>query len=112
MTSFCSPSENHSSSQGSSDENEVPSDTSQWSTELVEKLGIRKEKTDPDKILQKWRVCLLTESEVAAIDAIVDKTYFEELDFDSLEAVPFHINIPFKTWGIKFEPRTIRIFKT
>lgn len=62
----------HSSSHGSSDENEFPSNTSSWSIGLIDKFGIRKVMTNPFELIRtEWSLCNLTDAELARVDEIV-----------------------------------------
>ena len=52
----------HSSSHGSSDDNDLPSNTSSWSLNLIDKFGIRKVLTDPFELVRdEWSLCNLTD---------------------------------------------------
>ncbi|XP_061183906.1 uncharacterized protein LOC133192075 isoform X2 [Saccostrea echinata] len=89
----------HSSSQGSSDENEFPTSTSSWPISFIDKFGIRKVMKNPFEIVRTlWGLCILTDSEVFRIDEIVKVCNLQYIDCDSLEEIPYYDSTPYEEW--------------
>ena len=107
LDSATSASSYHSSSQGSSDDNDLPSNTSSWSLNLIDKFGIRKVLTDPFKLVRsEWSVCNLTDDEVIRRDEIVKICSVPCIDFYSLDQIPFEKNKLYKQWLQEWFPKT------
>lgn len=97
----------HSSSHGSSDENEFPSNTSSWSIGLIDKFGIRKVMTNPFELIRtEWSLCNLTDAELARVDEIVKICSLPCVDFNSLEEIPYDNTKPYKQWVQEWFPKT------
>ena len=97
----------HSSSDGNSDDNDLPSDTSSWSLNLIDKFGIRKVLTDPFELVRyEWSLCNLTDDEVFRIDEIVKICSLPCIDFYSLEEIPFENSKLYKQWVQEWFPKT------
>ena len=97
----------HSSSDGNSDDNDLPNDTSSWSLNLIDKFGIRKVLTDPFELVRyEWSLCNLTDDEVLRIDEIVKICSLPCIDFYSLEEIPFENSKLYKQWVQEWFPKT------
>ncbi|XP_061186550.1 uncharacterized protein LOC133194658 [Saccostrea echinata] len=90
---------------GISNENELPRNTCFWTINVIDKFGIRRVLSNPFKLIyQEWWPLRLTKVELARIEEIADICYLPWINFNSLEDIPFQVNMPFEKFGNEWFP--------
>ncbi|XP_062612108.1 uncharacterized protein LOC134273907 [Saccostrea cucullata] len=110
---YCS----HSSSNGDdgcSDENAFPCNTSSWTSDFVDKLGIRKVLTNPFELVRtEWSLCQMSSAELTRIDELAKMcSFMPRADCYSLEEIPYEETKCYKQWVKEWFPTiTVKEFK-
>lgn len=87
-------------------ENNLPSNTSSWSTYLIDTIGIRKVLTTPAELVQtEWSLCSLTDAELSRIDELVRICSLPCVDFSTVEEIPYGNARPYRQWVQEWFPK-------
>nr|XP_011436776.2 uncharacterized protein LOC105334869 [Crassostrea gigas] len=87
-------------------ENNLPSNTSSWSTDLIETIGIRKVLTTPAELVRtEWSLCSLSDAELSRIDELVRICSLPCVDFSTVEEIPYYNARPYRQWVQEWFPK-------
>lgn len=86
--------------------NNLPSNISSWSTDLIDTIGIRKVLTAPAELVRtEWSLCSLSDAELSRIDELVRICSLPCVDFSTVEEIPYHNDRPYRQWVQEWFPR-------
>lgn len=87
-------------------ENNLPSNTSSWSTDLIETIGIRKVLTTPAELVRiEWSFCSLSDAELSRIDELARICSLPCVNFSTVEKIPYDYARPYRQWVQEWFPK-------